>query len=304
MLASLSHASVGGIYDLGEFESSRFLVLELVEGETLADRIARGPVALGDALSIAKQITEALEAAHEKGIVHRDLKPANIKITPAGKVKVLDFGLASVRYDAGAADVANSPTLMATGAGMILGTAAYMSPEQANGRHADRSSDLWAFGCVLYEMLTANRAFPGDTTTEILAGVLKADPDWRGLPADTPEAVRRLLGRCLRKDRTERLRDAGDARLDIVDAQRGPQPGDRVTAAPVPQTGRGERIAWASALALVILVATGDDGNAPVDAAAGIRGAGNSPRDSYAADAGSDAGGFARWPEGCLCRQV
>src|SRR5437667_7849534 len=162
VLASLNHPHIAAIYDLGSFGDSRFLVLELVEGETLAERIARGPIPLYEALSIASQITEALEAAHEKGVVHRDLKPANIKLALDGHVKVLDFGLAKVREGEGGTS-SNSPTVMTQASGMILGTAAYMSPEQAKGKEADRSSDVWAFGCVLYEMLTGRAVFVGGT---------------------------------------------------------------------------------------------------------------------------------------------
>src|SRR5215475_8066457 len=186
LLASLNHPNIGAIYDLEEANGSRFLVLELVEGETLAERIARGSIPLDEALSIAKQIAEALEAAHEKGITHRDLKPANIKVKPNGDVKVLDFGLARVReYESNSVGLSNSPTLMsASMPGMIMGTAAYMSPEQAKGKEADRVSDIWAFGCVLYEMLTGLAAFEGETISEIFEGVLKGEPDWNRLPTE------------------------------------------------------------------------------------------------------------------------
>src|SRR5262249_35655564 len=161
----------------------------------------RGAVSLEETLPIAKQIAEALEEAHEKGIIHRDLKPANIKITPDGKVKVLDFGLAKVMESVPATLLSNSPTLLSgSNTGVIIGTAAYMSPEQAKGKEVDRTSDVWAFGCLLYEMLTGSAVFEGETTSEILAGVLKGEPDWTRLPAKTPEAIRRLLRRCLKKD--------------------------------------------------------------------------------------------------------
>src|SRR5207249_6451907 len=200
------------------------LVLELVEGETLADRIARGPIPLDEALPIARQIAEALEAAHEHGIVHRDLKPANIKITPDGVVKVLDFGLAKLAESAtggqpraGSAHLSLSPTIMSpammTGVGMLLGTAAYMAPEQAKGRAADRRSDIWAFACVLFEMLTGRRAFEGEDVTDTIAAVVRGEPDWNALPSDTPEQIRLLLKRCLEKDRRARVSDIGVARF-------------------------------------------------------------------------------------------
>jgi serine/threonine-protein kinase len=196
-------------------------VLELVEGQTLADRIAKGPVPQEEALKIAHQIADALESAHEKGIIHRDLKPANIKITPGGTVKVLDFGLAKAAIGDGAApDLSKSPTITVGGTreGVILGTAAYMSPEQARGKPVDNLADIWAFGCVLYEMLTGTRAFAGDEVSDTLAAVLRGEPDWTALPPSTPHAIRRLLRRCLEKDRRERLQAVGDARLEIKEA--------------------------------------------------------------------------------------
>ena len=222
-LASLNHPHIGAIYGLEHIEGTPALVLELVEGDTLAERIVAGPVPLADALAIAAQIADALEAAHDKGIVHRDLKPANIKITPAGVVKVLDFGLAKAATgsDAGP-DLTHSPTIATIGAtreGTVLGTPAYMSPEQARGQVADKRSDVWAFGCVLFEMLAGHPAFEGNTSTDIFAAVLKTDPRWQRLPADIPEAIRRLLRRCLQKDVKLRLRDVGDTRLDIDDAR-------------------------------------------------------------------------------------
>src|SRR5262249_19615605 len=221
VLASLNHPHIGAIYDIVTFGASRFLVLELVEGATLAERIARGPIPLNEALSIARQITEALEAAHDKGVVHRDLKPANIKLTVDGHVKVLDFGLAKVRE--AESTLSNSPTVMTLASGMILGTAAYMSPEQAKGKDADRSSDVWAFGCVLYEILTGRAVFVGGTINEIMAEVFKADPDWSQLPAETPESIRRLLRRSLQKEEKLRLRDLRDARMEIDEVQIGRQ---------------------------------------------------------------------------------
>jgi len=224
VLASLNHPTIAAIYGFEDSGSTHALVLELVEGPTLADRIAKGPIPLDEALPIAKQLAEALEAAHEQGTIHRDLKPANIKVRNDGTVKVLDFGLAKAMEPAPAISPALTapPTIttpaMMTGVGMILGTAAYMSPEQVKGRPADKRSDIWAFGCVLYEMLTGRQAFDGATFSEVFAEILKSDPDWRSLPAATPTGVRDLLQRCLQKDRGLRLRDAGDARLEILAA--------------------------------------------------------------------------------------
>src|SRR5262245_10584414 len=203
VLASLSHPNIAGIYDLQEANDTRFLVLELVEGITLADLIARGPIPVEEALRIANQIAEALEAAHEKAIVHRDLKPANVKLTPDGKVKVLDFGLAKAIESAPAnAGLSNSPTLLSgTMGGMILGTAAYMSPEQARGRPVDKRADIWAFGVVLYELLTGKQPFQGEDTSEVLAAVLKEEPEWDGVLTK----VQGLLKACLEKDPKKRL---------------------------------------------------------------------------------------------------
>src|SRR2546421_2418864 len=196
VLASLNHPNIAAIHSLDEANGSRFLVLELVEGETLADRIERSPIPVDEALNTAKSICEALEAAHEKGVVHRDLKPANVKITPDGKVKVLDFGLAKAfEAEASKANLSQSPTLSmaATNAGVILGTAAYMSPEQAKGRQVDKRTDIFAFGCVLYEMLTGKRAFDGEDITEILGAVVRLEPDWTLLPAGLPPTIRKAL---------------------------------------------------------------------------------------------------------------
>ena len=196
--------------------------MELVPGEDLSQRIARGAIPLDEALPIARQIADALEAAHEQGVIHRDLKPANIKVRADGTVKVLDFGLAKALEPGGVpSSVSQSPTITTpamTQAGVILGTAAYMAPEQAKGRPADKRSDVWAFGCVLYEMLTGARAFAGDDVSDTLAAVLRAEPDWRTLPPETPASIRRLLRRCLEKDRKRRLSDAAGARLEIDDA--------------------------------------------------------------------------------------
>ena len=202
-LASLNHPNIAQIHGLEKSGGMTALVMELVEGPTLADRIAQGAIPIDEALPIAKQIAEALEAAHEQGIIHRDLKPANIKVRPDGTVKVLDFGLAKAMEPTGAMSpsVSQSPTItspaMMTGVGMILGTAAYMSPEQARGKAVDKRSDIWAFGCVLYEMLTGRRPFDGDDVSDTLANVLKIDPDWLVLPSEVPPAIRTLLQSCL-----------------------------------------------------------------------------------------------------------
>ena len=218
MLAALNHPNIATIFGLEQFDGVTCLVMELVPGETLAERVKAAPLPIDEALKIAAQIAEALEAAHEKQIIHRDLKPANVKVTPEGKVKVLDFGLAKAfEGDAANEDISNSPTLSraATMQGVILGTAAYMSPEQARGRSVDKRTDIWAFGCVLYEMLSGKQAFPGEDVTDILAAVVRAEPDWNALPVATPQKLHDLLRRCLKKDKTLRLRDAGDARIEI-----------------------------------------------------------------------------------------
>jgi serine/threonine-protein kinase len=225
-LAALNHPNIAIVHGFEESNGVRALVMELVEGPTLADRIAQGRLPVDEALAIAKQIADALEAAHDQGIVHRDLKPANIKLRPDGTVKVLDFGLAkALTRDGGATGatrLSQSPTItspaLMTGGGIILGTAPYMSPEQAKGRAADRRTDIWAFGCVLYEMLTGTRAFPGDDVSDTLAAVLRGEPDWRALPAETRASIRRLLRRCLEKDRKRRLDSIADARLEIEEA--------------------------------------------------------------------------------------
>jgi serine/threonine protein kinase len=233
-LASLNHPNIAQIYGFEESDGIKALVMELVDGPTLGDRIAQGPIPVDEALLIAKQIAEALEAAHEQNVIHRDLKPANIKLRPDGVVKVLDFGLAKTLepLSAGIVSGTASPTVTSaaimTRIGVILGTAAYMSPEQAKGRAAEKRSDIWAFGCVLYEMLTSTRAFVAEDLSGTLAHVLMKEPDWNALPATTPLAIRRLLRRSLEKDRKRRLADIADARLEIDDARderdRGGQP--------------------------------------------------------------------------------
>jgi serine/threonine-protein kinase len=245
VLASLNHPNIAAIYDLEEAKNATFLVLELVDGETLADRIARGPIPIDEALQIAKSIAEALEAAHEKGIIHRDLKPANVKITPDGKVKVLDFGLAKIAEAQTATDFSYSPTLMSGSApGVILGTAAYMSPEQAKGKTADKRADIWAFGVVLYEMLAGKPAFRGETTSDILAAVLKEEPDWSGIPAKAQP----LLRRCLNKDPKNRLQAIGDARVELDELLSGVT--EPITVTPIAPSGQ----LWRRAIVVAVIV--------------------------------------------------
>jgi serine/threonine-protein kinase len=235
VLAALNHARIATLHGVEEASGVRALVMELVDGPTLAERLAQGAISTADTLSLAKSIAEGLEYAHERGIVHRDLKPANIKITADGSVKILDFGLAKALDAAPAAtDLANSPTISVAGtqAGLLLGTAAYMAPEQARGQPVDRRADIWAFGCVVYEMLTGRQAFPGATPTDVLAAIVTREPDWDRLPADLPSRLGSLLRRCLRKEPRDRLRDIGDARLEIEDIQQAPQ-------GPAGSTGRG-----------------------------------------------------------------
>ena len=235
LLAALNHPSIAHIHGFEDSTGTAALVMELVDGPTLADRIAQGPMPLEEAVPIAKQIAEALEAAHEQGIIHRDLKPANIKVRPDGAVKVLDFGLAKA-FDppfSSGAGATMSPTLSihATQAGIILGTAAYMSPEQARGKSVDKRADIWAFGCVFYEMLTGRRAFEGDDVSITLAAVMMKEPDWKVLPSDAPVGVRRLLTRCFKKDPRERMRDIGDAQADLGEFLSGPT--EPVTGTPI-----------------------------------------------------------------------
>jgi eukaryotic-like serine/threonine-protein kinase len=255
VLASLNHPNISAIYGLEAEGDVKALVLELVDGPTLADRIARGRLPLDEALPIARQIADALDAAHETGIVHRDLKPANIKVRADGTVKVLDFGLAkALESRAIGSDPSLSPTITSpavTREGIILGTAAYMAPEQARGKSADKRADMWAFGCVLYEMLTGRRAFPGDDLSETLAAVIRGEPDWHALTDDTPSPIRRLLRRCLVKDPKGRVTDASIARIEIDEALSGSP-----DVPPVATTSqRRERFVWASALMVVAALA-------------------------------------------------
>jgi serine/threonine-protein kinase len=254
MLAALNHPNICAIYGLEEADGIRFLILERVEGTTLAERIEASAIPIVDALAIARQIAEALEAAHDKGIIHRDLKPANIKITPEGVVKVLDFGLAKPTADGGStADLTQPLTIGDTREGVILGTAAYMSPEQARGKPIDKRTDIWAFGCVVYEMLTGRVPFDGETVSDTIGKILEREPDWSALPATTPTPIRRLLLRCFAKDPKQRLRDVGQARIEI-DAIDEVLPGasDIIAASSAPATRPASWLPWAVAGALAL----------------------------------------------------
>jgi serine/threonine protein kinase/Tol biopolymer transport system component len=254
LLASLNHPNIAAIFGIEDSGASHALVMELVDGEDLSALIARGPIALADTLPIARQIIDALEAAHEQGVVHRDLKPANIKVRNDGTVKVLDFGLAKALgpADSSTAPITNSPTMTAraTAIGMIIGTAAYMAPEQARGRAVDRRADIWAFGVVLYEMLTGRRAFEGDDISITLANVLKDDVAWTSLPADLATSLRRLLRRCLEKDPKRRLSAIGDARLELDEREAAPA---SVSASAAVTTSRRSRW-WPVAFAVVVVL--------------------------------------------------
>jgi serine/threonine protein kinase len=254
VLASLNHPNIASIYGFEDAEATHALVLELVEGTTLEERLREGPIAADEALPIARQIAEALEAAHARGIIHRDLKPANVKVRADGAAKVLDFGLAKALDTTVAGDLSGSPTRTSpaavTHAGVVLGTAAYMAPEQAKGKAVDGRADIWAFGCVLYEMLSGQSPFGGESVGEMLASVLKTDPDWQLLPADTPEGVRRLLRRCLQKDPARRLQHVGDARIEIEEALAAPLHGT------TPARSRSDaRVAWSIAGVLAVTAA-------------------------------------------------
>jgi serine/threonine-protein kinase len=257
LLASLNHQNIATLHGLEEHQGQRILVMELADGETLAATLEKGPIPIEDALPIALQIAEGLEAAHEQGIIHRDLKPANVMLSAEGKVKILDFGLAKAWHDeASDADLTHSPTLTAqmTAAGVLLGTAAYMSPEQARGKPADKRADIWAFGVILFEMLTGSRLFEGETTSDVLAAVLRAEPDWAELPAETPRPVGRLLRRCLERDPRERLHDIADARLEIQEAIAQPKWASPEQSERLELTFRDKvRVAWPILLAAVAL---------------------------------------------------
>ena len=278
LLASLNHPNIAHVYGLEHADGVHALVMELVEGATLADRLVDGPLSMDDALPVARQIAEALENAHEHGIIHRDLKPANIKLRPDGTVKVLDFGLAklsspddSSQSEVRQAHVSNSPTItspaMLTRVGVILGTAAYMSPEQARGRTVDKRADVWAFGCVLFEMISGRRVFGGEDVTDAVASVVKMEPAWTALPGTTPPSIRRLLERCLRKDPAHRLRDIADAKLEIDEAASElTAPASAVATA---ATRTRERVLWTMALAVslsaVVVMAAMYLGGRPVE---------------------------------------
>jgi hypothetical protein len=262
MLAALNHPNIAAIYGLEDSQDRHALIMELVDGLTIAEMIAHGPVTLADAVGIARQIAEALEAAHDKGIIHRDLKPANIKVTASGVVKVLDFGLAKVWGRAADDEFAAGPTVTATRLGqpVVLGTPGYMSPEQARGRALDKRTDIWSFGCVLFEMLTGRMAFRGDTVSDTIARVLERDVDWAALPASCPLRIRELLRRCLQKDPGKRLRDIGDARLELETLDdAATAPADAVIAsdrAPSPNRGIHRRAGRLLAAGLVLVVAS------------------------------------------------
>ena len=256
LLAALNHPGIATLYEVEESEGKPFLVMELVEGETLSERIARGPLPVDEALTLSQQIAEALEAAHEKGVIHRDLKPANIKVDPEGQVKVLDFGLAKAfAEEVPESELSASPTLSrdATKAGVILGTAAYMSPEQAKGKTVDKRTDIFSFGIVLYEMLTEKRAFAGEDVSEVLAGIIKMEPDWNAVPPDLDPRIDNLLHRCLKKDHKKRLRDIGDVRNEIEVILADPTGASPQQPLAVSASSRArERLAWGLFVAALV----------------------------------------------------
>jgi Tol biopolymer transport system component len=259
LLASLSHPNIAAIYGIEEHEGEIALVLELVEGPTLADQLASGALSLASTLSLAQQVAEAIEAAHARGVIHRDLKPSNLKITPDGKVKVLDFGIAKALADDSAPGSPGSESALTTRSGVVIGTPGYMSPEQTAGGTVDRRTDVWAFGCVLFEALAGRRAFDGMTISDTLVRVLEREPDWDALPRSTPEVLEQLLARCLRKDARQRLQDIGDARIEIEDL-RTARTGlagrpTRSARAPRPQSVLRWSLAALAVLALVALSA-------------------------------------------------
>jgi eukaryotic-like serine/threonine-protein kinase len=259
MLASLNHPNIATIHGLEQSDGVNYLVMELVPGQTLAERVSAGAIKIEEGLKLGVQIAEALEAAHEKGVIHRDLKPANVKVTPGGRVKVLDFGLAKAFAGDSGQDISHALTLEAMGTeeGRILGTPAYMSPEQARGKSVDKRTDIWAFGCVLFELLTGKAAFDGETVSDMIVAVLEREPEWELLPPPTPARIQDLLRRCLQKDSQRRLRDIGDARIEIEEALAAPkvaastQAGVPVSA--ITQRKSRELLAWAiTAIAIVI----------------------------------------------------
>jgi serine/threonine protein kinase len=237
VLATLSHPNIATIYGFERLDGAPYLVLERVDGETLADRLMRGAISVDVALDVAAQIVAGLEEAHGKGVVHRDLKPSNVMLTPDGRVKLVDFGLAKTLGTRTALDVSAEPI---TSPGVVLGTARYMSPEQVKGENVDTRTDVWAFGCVLYEMLTARPVFPGRSVSEVVAAVLRDDPDWQALPADAPRNVGRLLRRCMRRDARIRLQHIGDARLELMEVEDEPH-AETVNAS---RTTTSRRVRW------------------------------------------------------------
>jgi Tol biopolymer transport system component len=302
-LAALNHPHIAQIHGLEDQGGVRALVMELVEGPTLAERIAEGPIPLQEAAPIARQIAEALEAAHDAGIIHRDLKPANIKVRDDGTVKVLDFGLAKALEGArnasgsAGASLANSPTLSvhATVAGIILGTAAYMSPEQVRGRRIDRRADIWAFGCVLFEMLSGQSPFRGDSINDLMGAVIGEEPEWRALPATLPRGIPRLIQRCLQKDPRQRLHDIADARLDLEEALSEPVGGAAESVAVQPLAAWRRVLPWAVASLLLVVAGV------QTWRASGITGTGiTSPvRFAILPPAGLEAGDWS-WPLAAL----
>ena len=252
LLASLNHPNIAAIYGFEEADDVRFLAMELVPGETLAERVSKGPVPVEEALEVCRQIAEGVDAAHEKGVIHRDLKPANVKVTPEGKVKILDFGLAKAfEGETPVTDISQSPTLTEemTRAGVIMGTAAYMSPEQAKGKEVNKQADIFSFGAILYELLTGKRAFQGETITETLAKILEGEPDWKVVPESVPSRIRELIEDCLEKAPDKRLRDIGNAQIQINRALKEPATKLATGVATAVQPGQQR---WALGVALVL----------------------------------------------------